>query len=109
MQITEIWNQSALIDVVDSTNITQPVSGEACRLVPAATMIGYYDLSYFEPGVIAEAREMWHKISEVAIEYWFSGTCAVNIMYPVKHEISYSSAAEKDIEGTGPSTMDENT
>ncbi|GFW12317.1 HTH_Tnp_Tc3_2 domain-containing protein [Trichonephila clavipes] len=42
---------------------------QAC--VTAATVAGYQDLSEFEHGVIVSAREMGHRIFEVAMKFGF--------------------------------------
>ncbi|GBN57863.1 hypothetical protein AVEN_86396-1 [Araneus ventricosus] len=50
------------------------MSDKCIRLVPAAAMAGYQDLSDFECGVIISEREMGHSIAEVAMKFGFSCT-----------------------------------
>ncbi|GFV46560.1 hypothetical protein TNCV_3161171 [Trichonephila clavipes] len=55
-------------------------------------MVGYQDLSEFERGVIAGAREMGHSISEVVMKCGFFHVqpfheYSVNIGNSVKHQI----------------------
>ncbi|GBM12308.1 hypothetical protein AVEN_155306-1 [Araneus ventricosus] len=58
----------------------QQVSGTVVRLVTAATMAGYQDLSEFERGVIVGAREIGHSIPGVAMKFGFSPT-AISRVY----------------------------
>lgn len=50
------------------------MSRKAVRLVFAATMVGYHDLSDIYRGIIVGAREMGHSISELAMQLGFSRT-----------------------------------
>ncbi|GBN95712.1 hypothetical protein AVEN_78741-1 [Araneus ventricosus] len=74
MQITEICNRSAYRGAVGSAYIRQQVYHKAVGSVPAATLAGYQDLSNFEWGLIVDAREMGHRISEVAKKFGYSHT-----------------------------------
>ncbi|GFW93465.1 uncharacterized protein TNCV_46681 [Trichonephila clavipes] len=103
----ETWNQSEYGAVVGKAYIKQRVSGTVIRLVTAATVAGYRDLSEFERGVIADSREMGHSISEVAMKFGFSCTIisrvyCENIGNPVKHQIF-------DIAATGKRTCKNGT
>ncbi|GBL90826.1 hypothetical protein AVEN_215558-1 [Araneus ventricosus] len=50
------------------------------RMVPAAALAGYQDLSDFERGFIIGAREMGHSISEVSMKFGFTPT-TILLMY----------------------------
>ncbi|GBO05995.1 hypothetical protein AVEN_34310-1 [Araneus ventricosus] len=67
----EIWDQSEYGAAVGNAYIRQQVSGTVVRSVTASTMGGYQDLSEFKRGVIVDAREMGHSISEVAMKLIF--------------------------------------
>ncbi|GBO20086.1 hypothetical protein AVEN_163355-1 [Araneus ventricosus] len=50
------------------------MSDKCIKSVPAAAMASFQDLSDFERGVIVGAREIGHRISEVAMKFGFSRT-----------------------------------
>ncbi|GBN94723.1 hypothetical protein AVEN_102320-1 [Araneus ventricosus] len=87
---------------------------EKCnRLVPAAAMACFQDLSDFEHGFIVGAREMGHSISEVAMKFGFSRTTISRVYreYKVSSKTSnfrHRCSRKKDLEKTGPLTSDTN-
>ncbi|GBM02994.1 hypothetical protein AVEN_14509-1 [Araneus ventricosus] len=87
------------------------MSDKCIRSVPAAAMACSQDLSDF--GVIVDAREMGHSISEVAMKFGFSRITIsrVYLEYRVSGKTSnfrHRCGQKKDIEKTGPLTSDAN-
>ncbi|GBM38674.1 hypothetical protein AVEN_37467-1 [Araneus ventricosus] len=59
--------------------IKQQMSDKCIRSVSAAAMACFQDLSDFERGVIVDAREMGHSISEVEMKFGFSNTTITRV------------------------------
>ncbi|GBM70602.1 hypothetical protein AVEN_5975-1 [Araneus ventricosus] len=83
------------------------------RSVPASAMVCFQDLSDFEHGVIAGAREMGHSFSEIAMKFGFSPTTISRVYreYRVSGKTSnfrHRCGQKKDLEKTGPLTSDAN-